>query len=150
MNRIPLLLDTHIWLWWLLGDSRIEHAAVRSLIQEGERAHRLRLSAISIWETLLLWEAGRIRMEVDPRTWLRDARERFVVVMIPVDDRIAAEARLLPGEFHADPADRFIVGTARIVGASVITSDRRILDYADGGNIRAIDHTGSLHGLPPQ
>jgi PIN domain nuclease of toxin-antitoxin system len=146
MNRIPLLLDTHIWLWWLLGDSRIEHAAVRGLIQEGERTHRLRLSAISIWETLLLWEAGRIRMEEDPRTWLREAREKFVVATLPIDDRIAAESRLLPGEFHSDPADRFIVGTARVMGASVVTSDRRILDYADSGKVQAIDPDGSLHG----
>jgi len=150
MSKIPLLLDTHIWLWWLFGDSRLEREAMRTLIHEGERTHRLRLSAISVWETLLLREAGRIRMEGDPRAWLREARDRFSVHMLPIDDRIAMEARLLPGEFHSDPADRFIVATARLMGASLVTRDRRILDYADGGHISAIDILGDRHGSAPR
>lgn len=145
MSRDLILLDTHIWLWWIFGDSRVGNAGVRPLIHECEHAHSLSISAISIWEALLLREAGRIRIDGDLRAWLKEAREKFVVAALPVDERVALESRLLPGVFHSDPGDRFIVATARIAGACIITADRRILDYADTGNVRAFDLSGELH-----
>ncbi len=145
MSRDLILLDTHIWLWWVFGDARVGNAGIRALIHEGEHAHRLSISAISIWEALLLREAGRIRIDGDLRAWLREAREKFVVAALPVDERVALESRMLPGVFHSDPGDRFIVATARIAGACVATTDRRILEYADAGNVRAFDLAGELH-----
>jgi PIN domain nuclease of toxin-antitoxin system len=145
MSRDLILLDTHIWLWWIFGDAKVGNTGVRLLIHEGEHAHRLCISAISIWEALLLSEAGRIRIDGDLRAWLREAREKFVVATLPVDERVALESRLLPGVFHSDPGDRFIVATARITGASLVTADRRILEYADAGNVRAVDLAGEPH-----
>ena len=55
-----LLVDTHIWLWWLLGDARLVTAPCRHEVEKAERDHRLGLSAISFWEALLLHEGGRI------------------------------------------------------------------------------------------
>ncbi len=45
------------------------------------------------------------------------------------------ESVQLPGSFHADPADRMIVATARIAGAMLVTRDRRILDYGELGHV---------------
>ncbi len=149
MNKDLILLDTHIWLWWLFGDHRVCNAGARSVIHEGEHAHRLCISAISIWEALLLSETGRIRIDGDVRAWMREAREKFVVAALPIDDRVALESRLLPGVFHSDPGDRFIVATARIAGACLVTSDRRILEYADAGNVRAMDLSGEVHDKHP-
>ncbi len=36
----------------------------------------------------------------------------------------------LPGNFHGDPADRLIVGTARVEGAALVTRDSTILDFS--------------------
>ena len=45
----------------------------------------------------------------------------------------------LPGEFHADPADRLIVATARHRRVPLVTADRAILAYAAEGHVRVID-----------
>jgi PIN domain nuclease of toxin-antitoxin system len=51
-------------------------------------------------------------------------------MIVPLSPSIAVESWELPGTFHADPADRIIVATARVTGATLLTRDRRILDYA--------------------
>lgn len=54
---MKLLLDTHIWLWYLLGDERLS-TNLQTLI--AEETTELWLSPISIWEMLILAEKGRI------------------------------------------------------------------------------------------
>jgi PIN domain nuclease of toxin-antitoxin system len=49
--------------------------------------------------------------------------------LAPLTPSIAILSTRLPGNFHGDPADRFLVATARIDGARLITKDRRILEY---------------------
>ena len=41
---------------------------------------------------------------------------------------VAAEVAMLPSWFHRDPGDRLIVATARVHGATLLTSDQRIVD----------------------
>ena len=55
---------------------------------------------------------------------------------IKVDGDIAIAAAQL-GDFHDDPADRFIVATASLAGAALITADQRILDWK--GTLRRQD-----------
>lgn len=63
---------------------------------------------------------------------------RSRIVFEPLSTEIAIEAGGLPGGFRSDPADLIIVATARITGATLITRDRRILDYAAAGHLAAI------------
>ena len=71
--------------------------------------------------------------------WLSEARLKFSVHVVPIDERIALESRLLPGSFHQDPADRFIVATARAQDIFIASHDRRILDYSESGYVKAVD-----------
>jgi len=138
-----VLLDTHIWLWWLFAHPLLRRSPISRIIREAERDHRLRLSSISIWEAIILREAGRIEIEGSVQQWLSEARLKFPVHVVPIDDRIALESRLLPGSFHQDPADRFIIATARILDISLITHDRRILEYSASGHLKAVNLDGS-------
>lgn len=139
MNDIPLLLDTHIWLWWLFAHPKLRRSPVSKLIQEAERNHDLRLSSISIWETILLHETGRIEIKGDIREWLAEARAKFSVHVVAIDEQIALESRLLPGDIRQDPADRFIIATARMHNNLLVTHDRGILDYSAAGHVKAMD-----------
>ena len=49
---------------------------------------------------------------------------------MPVDNVIAVRSTELPGDFHKDPADRFIVATARKLSAPLVTADEKIRAYA--------------------
>ena len=51
---------------------------------------------------------------------------------------IAIDASYLPGDFHADPMDRLIVATARHRGIPIVTSDRKIIAYAEAGYVNVI------------
>ena len=146
MSKTPVLLDTHIWLWWLFAHPKLQRSPAYGIIQEAERSHRLRLSSISIWEAILLHEAGRIEMKGSIERWLSEARLKFLVHVIPIDERIALASRLLPGSFHQDPADRFIVATARALDMLLLTHDKRILDYSEAGHLKAIDLDGVAIG----
>ena len=44
------LLDTHIWVWLLNGDSQIQQSAVFPHLVGASRKNALYISAISIWE----------------------------------------------------------------------------------------------------
>ena len=64
---MKLLLDTHIWLWYALGDSQLSEN-LQSLIAADTT--ELWLSPISVWEVLLLTEKGRISLQLDAATWI--------------------------------------------------------------------------------
>ena len=52
---------------------------------------------------------------------------------------IAIDSTRLPSEFHADPADRILIATARHLGASLVTGNARIIEYAKPGHVRVLD-----------
>lgn len=141
-----LLLDTHIWLWWLTGHEQLAGAGCRSPIERAEVGGRLAISAITLWEALLLHDVGRLDLGPEPRRWLAEARQRFPVTVLPIGEREAVESRLLPGELHRDPADRFIVATARIHRRVLVTADARLLAYAAAGHLAAMDIAGARIG----
>ena len=122
-----LLLDTHIWLWSLLDPDRLSGAVKQALRSpEGE----LRLSSISVWEALLLAERGRVTLEPDPHRWLRRAMSVVPIVEIPITIDVALASRTIDVE-HRDPADRFIVATAKVHGLKLVTADARLLRCRD-------------------
>lgn len=124
---MPLLLDTHIWLWGLLDPDRLSDRVKRALSSESDV---LRLSPISIWETLILAERGRIAVAPDPRTWLDEVMLIAPVVEVPVTFDVAVASRSVALE-HRDPADRFIVASAKVFGLTLVTADERLLRCPD-------------------
>ena len=122
-----LLLDTHIWLWSLLDPGRLSDAGRRAFRSpEGE----LRLSSISVWEALLLAERGRVTLKPDPHRWLRKAMSLMPIVEAPITIDVALTSRTIDVE-HQDPADRFIVATAKVYGLKLVTADVRLLQCRD-------------------
>ena len=122
-----LLLDTHIWLWSLLDPDRLGSSA-KGALRSGEA--ELRLSPISVWEALLLAERGRVVLAPDPRRWLRKAMSITPVAEAPLTIDVAFASRTV-GLEHQDPADRFIVATAKVQGLTLVTADRRLLRCGD-------------------
>lgn len=61
------------------------------------------------------------------------------VRLAPIEPQIAIDSVRLPEEFHADPADRIIVATARHFDITLVSADQAILSYAAKGYVRAVD-----------
>ncbi len=122
-----LLLDTHVLLWWLNDSGRLSAGQQEVLGRAGEESPLLE-SHISLWEVAILHNLDRIRLAMPLREWLSKAVAPPLVRTQGTSPAIATEVAVLPDSFHRDPADRIIVATARILGATLLTQDRRIVD----------------------
>lgn len=122
-----IVLDTHVWVWWVHGDTQLpEH--YRAYLQQ-EEAQSLGVSAISCWEVAKLIEYGRLKLPCPVREWLNQALAYPGVRLLDLTPQIAVESTQLPGTFHRDPADQIIVATARVHSCPIVTLDARILAY---------------------
>ena len=121
------LLDTHVLIWWLQGGGPLSPAQ-RRVLNAADGDSPLRLSDISLWEVATLHSLGRIRLTIPLREWLEKATAPPLVRRHGISPAIAAEVAALPDSFHRDPADRILVATARILGATLLTHDRHIVD----------------------
>lgn len=122
-----ILLDTHVWVWWVHGDARLTESA-RKVIEEHERAG-LGVSIISCWEVAKLVEVGRLVLPCPVSEWLNKALSYPGVRLVPLSPRVVVESTQLPGPFHRDPADQMIVATARVLAVPIVTMDERIRAY---------------------
>jgi PIN domain nuclease of toxin-antitoxin system len=125
-----LLLDTHAWLWLLEDNPRLGEAP-RKVLTKAAKAGALRLSAISVFEVALLVRKRRLTLAgLSLDAWMEKALALPGLCVVPVDARIALLSQQLEDEFHPDPADRFIVATARLEACRLVTADTLILPYA--------------------
>lgn len=122
-----LLLDTHVWLWKLLDQKRLSRTA-RDLLDEP--SHELFLSPISLWETLMLAERGRLALEPDPVTWVRSAMAVSPTTVAELSPDVTILSTGLTGYPGRDPADRFLVATAMTHDLTIVTADRDMHAYA--------------------
>ena len=119
---MAVLLDTHVWVWWLSGSDRLskrEALALDALAAKGE----LRLAAISLWEVQMAFVKGRFIPEDGFERWLRIAAAPETIQVLPPDVPVALALNSLPQRLHADPADRLIVATARAYRCELATHD---------------------------
>ena len=126
---MSVLLDTHILIWWLSEPDRLSPDQRQAIDRAGADAPLL-VSDISLWEVAMLHSLRRIRLTIPLREWLGKAVAPPLVQRQGISPAIAAEVATLPDAFHRDPADRILVATARVLGATLLTQDRRIVDAA--------------------
>lgn len=120
-----MLLDTHVWVWWLSGNDRLparESAALDDLASRGQ----LRLAAISLWEAQMAFAKGRFIPEDGFERWLRLAAAPETIQVLPLDVPVALALNSLPERMHADPADRLIAATARAYRCQLATHDQAL------------------------
>ena len=135
----PLLLDTHVWVWFVTGDATRLSPRVVSRIERTVRDGRCLVSVISVWELAMLEAKGRVRLGGALDAWVAASRRPPGVTIAELTPAIAIESTRLPGDMHGDPADRMLIATARTLGGVLVTCDERILVYAKAGHLRALD-----------
>ncbi|MCX5980886.1 MAG: PIN domain-containing protein [Nostocales cyanobacterium LacPavin_0920_SED1_MAG_38_18] len=119
---MKLLLDTHIWLWYLLGNERLS-TQLQTTIPAATT--ELWLSPISIWETLLLAEKGRISLQPHPIAWVNLALNTLEIREASLNHHIAILSRQIELP-HQDPGDRFIAATAVYYQLTLATVDTNL------------------------
>lgn len=122
-----ILIDTHIWVWWVTNSSALT-AFYRSFLED-EREGNVAISIIFCWEVAKLSEKGKLQLRIPVDLWLEQALNGSKVSIIPLDIKIIVNSTKLPGNFHKDPADQLIVATARALNIELLTADSKILKY---------------------
>jgi PIN domain nuclease of toxin-antitoxin system len=142
----PLLLDTRIWIWHVEGIAAELPATGRTAVKEAAHDGRALVSAISVWEITMLEQRGVVTLSTDVHAWVAASRVAPGIRIVPLSLAVLIDGPRLPlwtkrstTTVHKDPADRWIVATARQRSAILITRDDEIRHYAEQGHVRAFD-----------
>jgi PIN domain nuclease of toxin-antitoxin system len=121
-----IILDTHALVWLDNGAASLGKRAIQ-IIDQALADDALAVSAISFWEVGILINKGRLSMDFPPDIWRKDLLSRGLVE-IPMNGKTGIDAANLQN-FHGDPADRIIIATTLLTGASLVTADEKILKW---------------------
>jgi len=121
-----IVLDKHIWIWWVHDDSRLKESQRRALSAND----RIGVSAISCWEVAKLTELGRLGLPLPVETWFSQALAYPGVELLDLNPEVAVASTRLGGE-HKDTADQIIVAKALTHNCPLVTSDRKLTRYTN-------------------
>ncbi len=113
-----LLLDTHIFLWFISGDTRLSNYLRESIRDPDNEVY---LSVVSLWETIIKYQLGRLPLPEPPASYVPKQRDRHRIASLALDEASVAQLATLPA-LHRDPFDRMLVCQAlqqRLTLASV-------------------------------
>jgi PIN domain nuclease of toxin-antitoxin system len=119
-----LLLDTHIFLWFITGDERLSQE-FRKAIEDADAAY---LSVVSVWEVTVKFHLGKLPLPQPPNPWLFEQREHHGVESLSLNERAVSRLSDLPNH-HKDPFDRLLVCQAIEEQLMLVTVDPIVERY---------------------
>jgi PIN domain nuclease of toxin-antitoxin system len=122
---MKFLLDTCIFLWFISGDRRLS-APLRELICDP--TNEVFLSTVSIWESIVKHQLGKLPLPMPPAEYLPGQRKRHGISSLPLDEGSVVHLPNLPA-FHRDPFDRMLICQAIQHRLTLVTTDRIICSY---------------------
>lgn len=121
-----IVLDTHVWLWWVNQDAKLKKSWLASI----QQADRVGVSAISLFEVSWLVQHGRVELPCAPMDWFDRASRGSSIDIVPITPQVAFKAVGLP-EYHRDPQDRIIISTALVHDALLLSADGKFKLYTE-------------------
>lgn len=119
-----LLLDTHVFLWWIDGDPIPARAteAIRN------PANSVWLSVASVWEITIKASLGKLRLPDRAARFVEEQRQRNSIGWLPVDVAALDILQDLPFH-HRDPFDRLLIAQAISNGYAIVSADDAFAQY---------------------
>ena len=119
-----LLLDTHIWIWYVLGSKDLPRSLGEAL---DDAIGRCWLSPITLWEAWLLTQKGRFRVRGGYEDWVGKALETVPMREAAFNFEVAKTVPSLNLP-HGDPADHFIAATTLVYDLTLVTLDQNLVN----------------------
>lgn len=123
---MKILLDTHIFLWYISADERLPPPFLDALRNPDNEVY---LSVVSLWEVIIKHQLGKLPLPASPEVYVPLQRQRHLLYSLNVDEASVAELVKLP-TLHRDPFDRLLICQARVHGMVVATVDEAVRRYA--------------------
>jgi PIN domain nuclease of toxin-antitoxin system len=119
---VRLLLDTHVFLWWLNDDPKLNEAARAAI---SAPTAKVWISAATIWEASIKKEVGKLQIN---RGDLVEEISANGFIELPISARHASVSAELP-KHHKDPFDRMLIAQAQVEELILVTRDSVLKDY---------------------
>jgi len=120
-----LLLDTHVFLWYIIDDARLSFAAATAI---REQSNDVYLSVVSMWEILAKHQLGKLPLPPPPDEYLRGKREEHEIRSLSFDEPALSNLLRLPMH-HRDPFDRMLICQALQHDLVIVTVDGQFAKY---------------------
>ena len=121
-----ILLDTHIFLWFISGDTRLL-SDLRDAIRDQE--NEVYLSSVSIWEAIVKYQLGKLPLPEHPESYLPKQRDLHQISSLALDESSVLQLAKLP-LLHRDPFDRMLICQTLQNGLTIATVDVAIRTYS--------------------
>jgi PIN domain nuclease of toxin-antitoxin system len=122
---MKLLLDTHIFLWYINGDSRLPPVMKDAVRDPDNEAY---LSVVSVWEAIIKHQLGKLPLPQPPEIYLPEQRRLHLIDSLGVDEESVTHLAGLP-PLHRDPFDRLLVCQAIQHDLTIATVDPVVQSY---------------------
>lgn len=123
---MEILLDTHIFLWYITKDSRLPKTCLKLIRDPSNEVY---LSPVSLWEVIVKFQLGKLPLPQSPEVYIPLQRQRHQIGSLPLDEESVTELSLLPS-FHKDPFDRMLICQAIQHSLSLASTDKAIRNYS--------------------
>ena len=120
-----LLLDTHIFLWYITGDTRLTDDMQRGIRNPDNEVY---LSVVPFWEAAVKYQLGKLPLPEPPESYLPTRRERHQIASLPLDEASMSKLAGLPS-LHRDPFDRMLICQAMAHNLTLVTVDKQVRAY---------------------
>lgn len=122
---MKLLLDTHIFLWFISGDERLPEDICKDIRDLNNDVY---LSVVSLWEAIVKHQIGKLPLPKSPSVYLPVQRQKHQIASLPLDEASVSQLANLP-PIHRDPFDRMLVCQALEHSLVVVTVDDIMCKY---------------------
>ena len=123
---MKLLLDTHVFLWFISGDKRLPNGVCDSIRDLNNEVY---LSVVSQWEATVKYQLGKLPLPQSPETYVPAMRQQHQITSLSLDETSVSRLVTLP-LLHRDPFDRMLICQALAHGLVLVTVDEVIAGYS--------------------
>lgn len=121
-----LLMDTHVFLWFVNGDTKL----AKEMLQAIETEEKVWVSVISFWELAIKSSLGKLTLPC-PVSQLMEDCAKMNLSILPIKAQHLEQLEHLPW-IHRDPFDRLLICQAQAEGLKLATVDENIRQYEVG------------------
>lgn len=122
---MKLLLDTHIFLWFISGDKRLSEDMLYIIRDTNNDVY---LSVVSQWEAIVKYQLGKLPLPQPPNVYLPVQRQKHQIASLSLDEASVSQLAYL-AKIHHDPFDRMLICQAIEHGLTIVTVDDAICAY---------------------
>jgi PIN domain nuclease of toxin-antitoxin system len=122
---LSVLIDTHVLLWFLAGNSRLSPEA-RTAVESSETPKFF--SIASLWEIAIKLSLGRLELPTPHGAFLQEMLTSLDIRLLPIAPGHVEVVATLPFH-HRDPFDRLLVAQCMREGLAIVTQDPQFAKY---------------------